>query len=98
MNYTNRNPVAYYFSKVRALELGPAHYRYLSDDAIRIYTQEIRPLYEILYDRIVNSKVSPFIKQEFEQWFVSKKDEIGKSATAPLNNELESMLRRFNFV
>ncbi len=93
-----KNPIAFYFGKVKDLELGPAHFNYLSQEAIQVYAQEVRPMYEILYDRIVTSRISPFIKQEFEQWFISNKDSIGQPKTPIINRELESMLRRFDLL
>jgi hypothetical protein len=92
------NPISYYFGKVKVLELGVAHFHYMSPEAVRVYSEEVSPIYQILYDRIVTSKISPFIKQEFEQWFLSRKDSLGKSETVSVNRELESMLRRCNLV
>lgn len=93
-----KNPISFYFDRIKALELGVAHFRYLSSEAIKVYAEEIRPMYEILYDRIITSKISPFIKQEFEQWFISNRTLIGQPETSKLNRELESMLRRYDII
>lgn len=93
-----KNGIGFYFGKLKELELGVAHFRYLSPETVKVYADEVRPMYEILYDRIITSKVSPFIKQEFEHWFMEHRPIIGVSETSNLNHELESMLRRYDLI
>lgn len=92
------SPVAYYFRKVKDLELSEAYLRHFSRDAQDVYAQVVKEEYDILYDRIMTSRISPFLKQEVEQWYSFNREFVGFTATIELNRELENMLGRFHLL
>jgi hypothetical protein len=86
--------VQFYFQRVRDLELGDMIY-FIPEKARLQYRKEIKTTYEILYDRIMTSKVSTLLKREIEEWYSFNREFIGFSPTEDINQELEDILRRF---
>jgi hypothetical protein len=93
-----RNPIAMYFGRVKELELNEGFIEHLDAEARKIYANELRINYDVLYDRVMTSNISSFLKQEVEQWYSFNRDFIGFCYTSALSRELEGMLRRFNLI
>jgi len=93
-----RTPVGLYFRRVQALELSDGYLHQLSSEARDVYTEELRQAYDLLYDRIMNSGISSFLKQEVELWYDFNRDFWGFSETMGMNRELEQILRRFELL
>jgi len=93
-----RNPIALYYRRAVAMELTPGYTHFLSPAAKEMYATELHKVYDVLFDRIMTAKVSPFLKQETEQWYAFNRDFIGFCDTAEMNRDLEGMLRRFNLL
>ncbi len=93
-----KNPVAYYFAKARDLELGEAYVHFLNAEAKQTYAGILQETYDILFDRIMRSPISPFLKQEVEQWYSFNRDFLCFCDTREMNRELEEMLGRFDLL
>ena len=96
--YGPKNSVAYYFAQVRELELSRGYLHFLSTDAKEFYGKELERVYDILYDRVMTSTLSPFLKQELEQWYTAKRDFLGFCDPVKMNWELERILDRFELL
>ncbi len=92
------NPVAHYFQNVKDLELTEAYLRFFDRDAAEAYFNVVKQEYDILYDRIMTADISPWLKQEVEQWYSLHKDLVGFVATVEINRDLEQMLQRFDLL
>jgi hypothetical protein len=92
------NPVAMYFSKVTSLGEREPDFLHASNEVRDTYQREIRTTYDVLYDRIMTTDMSHFLKQEVEQWYGFNRDFLGFMNTQELNEELGSMLSRFNLI
>ena len=93
-----RNAIAYYFGKARDLELGENYLHFLSTEAKQAYAVALQDVYDILFDRIMTTSLSPYLKQEMEQWYEFNSDFLGFCDTADMNRELEKMLERFELL
>ena len=93
-----KTPVEYYFQKAKDMGLNESHMLFFSNDAKDMYVQHLRAVYDVLYDRVMTSDISPFLKQEVEQWYDFNREFLGFMRTTELNGELERMLTRFNLV
>jgi hypothetical protein len=93
-----RNAVAYYFERARELELGEAYVHFLSGEAKQSYSTILQEAYDVLFDRVMTSRISPFLKEEMENWYSFHKDFLGFCDTKELNRELEAMLGRFELL
>lgn len=89
-------PVAFYFNRVRGLELTGPYLYFFSPEAKQMYQAEISKAYDTLYAHLMTMDISSCLKQEIEQWYGFNKDFIGLGNTKPVNDDLEEMLRRFN--
>ncbi|MBI5798285.1 hypothetical protein HZA98_05300 [Candidatus Woesearchaeota archaeon] len=92
------NTIAFYFGKVKELELSEVYLNFFSDEARNVYRTALHEVYDILFDRIVTSDVSVFLKQEAEQWYSFNRDFLGFTEVGEVNRDLEGMLRRFNLI
>lgn len=92
------NPIAFYFAKAKELELDCGYLHFLSKEAKELYAQELGQAYDILFDRVMTSTISPFFKQEIEQWYSFNKDFLGFCDTAIMNRELEQILEKFELL
>lgn len=93
-----QNSIAFYFSRIRELEKTESFLCFFDPQAQQVYTEEMRKIYEILYDRIMTAKISPFVKRDIESWFIFNKDYFDVLSMARLNNELKEILRRSNLL
>lgn len=93
-----RNPIAMYFGRVKELELGEEYLAFMEPETRELYALELRKNYDILYDRVMTSNISTFLKQEVEQWYSFNREFIGWGLNLELGRELEPILRRFNLV
>ena len=93
-----KNPIAFYFARARAMELNGGYLHFLSAEARDVYTQELQGVYDVLFDRVMTSNISPFLKQELEQWYAFNRDFLGFGDTAEMNRELEDILGRFELL
>ncbi len=93
-----RNAIGYYFEKARDLELSDGYLVFLDEDARAFHTTMLQQAYDILFDRIMTTRVSPYLKQEMEQWYGFNRDFLGFCDTAEMNRELEDMLERFELL
>lgn len=96
--HETKNPVAFYFQKAKDLEMPKAYFEFFSREAEQLYTHRLRETYNILYDRIMTSPISSFLKQEAEEWYSYNINLVGSASASEINRDLESMLRRFNFI
>ncbi len=92
------NPVAFYFGKAKEMELHQGYLHFLSRDAKEMYGRELEEIYDVLFDRIMTSSLSPFFKQEVEQWYGFNRDFLGFCDTAEMNRELEDLLGKFELL
>ena len=93
-----KKTIAYYFGKVKDLELDPGYSHFLSTEAKQSYAEILQEAYDILFDRVMTNDFSPFLKQEVEQWYGFNRDFLGFCDTKELNRELEKMLTRFELL
>ena len=92
------NQIEYYFRKVKILELSDEYVNLLNDDAKMLYAGRVKGMYDVLYDRIISSEISPFLKEEVELWYDFNRDFMGFIRAEELNGELEEMLNRFELI
>lgn len=93
-----KSPIAFYYAKAKELELSPAYVHFLSPSAKIMYGEKLQEVYDILYDRVMTSNISPFLKQEVEQWYGFNRDFLGFCDTAEMNRELEKLLGNFELL
>jgi hypothetical protein len=93
-----KNPVAMYFWRARNLAMIEDEYLGVSQEIRDLYQNEVKLTYDLLYDRIMATDISHFLKQEVEQWYGFNRDFLGFMRTSELNQELEGMLARFNLI
>ncbi|HIH15324.1 MAG TPA: hypothetical protein HA360_00180 [Nanoarchaeota archaeon] len=93
-----KNPIAFYYAKAKELELHLGYLHFLSAEAKELYGQELQNVYDILFDRVMTSKLSPFFKQEIEQWYSFNRDFLGFCDTTEMNRELEKLLGKFELL
>ncbi|MDP3728208.1 MAG: hypothetical protein Q8R18_02010 [bacterium] len=93
-----KNPIAFYFAKVKELELHSGYLHFLGAEAKELYGKELQNVYDILFDRAMTSKMSSFFKQEVEQWYSFNRDFLGFCDTAEMNRELEQLLGKFELI
>jgi len=91
-------PVAFYFEKAKEMELNQSYLHFLSRDAKEMYGRELEEVYDVLFDRVMTSNISPFFKQEVEQWYGFNRDFLGFCDTAEMNRELEGLLGKFELL
>ena len=92
------NPVAYYFRQARGFEEAEPFIRFMNDEGRTAYHDSMREVYDILYDRVMCSDISPCLKEEMEQWYDFNRSFLGFMDTVDINAELETILERFNFI
>ncbi len=92
------NAVEYYFKKVKVLELSDEYMDLLNNDAKMTYAGRVKEMYDVLYDRIMTSDISNFLKEEVELWYDFNRDFMGFIKAEELNGELEEMLNRFELI
>lgn len=90
--------IAFYFDKAKALEFAPGYVDFLNIEAKQFYSKKLQEAYDILFDRVMTSRISPFLKQEVEQWYSFNRDFLVFCDTAEMNRELEQLLRRFELL
>ena len=93
-----RNAIAYYFGKAKDLQLGEEYVYFLSEEAKKSYSTVLQEAYDILFDRVMTSRMSSFLKEEVEQWYSFNRDFLGFCDTVDMNRELEEMLTRFKLL
>ncbi len=99
IRYNKReNPVLYYFNKVRELELEEDYLQDMCLEVKNIYVEILNEAYDILFDRIITSKVSHYIKKEIEEWYSFNRDFLGFCDIVEINRDLEGLLRRFELI
>ena len=91
-----KNPIAMYFGRVKELELNEVYLELFEPETRELYATELRKNYDVLYDRVMTSDISSFLKQEVEQWYSFNRDFIGWGYTTEISDELGNMLKRFN--
>lgn len=92
------NPIQFYFGKAKEMELHQGYLHFLSQDAKEMYGKELEQVYDVLFDRVMTSTLSPFFKQEIEQWYGFNRDFLGFCDTVDMNRELEGLLGKFNLL
>ena len=90
--------IEFYFKMARQLELSDGQMYFLSDKAKSAYQERLHEVYDVLYDRVMRSRISTFLKQEVEQWYAFNRDFLGFGDTTEMNHELEGLLRRFELL
>ena len=95
---TQTNAVAFYFNRVKGLELTEPYLYFFNSEAKEVYKKEIRQVYDVLFDRIMTTDTSPFLKQELEHWYEENKSHVGTERTAGINRDLENILLRMDFL
>ena len=91
-------PVEFYFQKAKNMGMNEEDMLFISPAAKDVYVQHLRAVYDVLYDRVITSDISPFLKQEVEQWYDFNREFLGFMNTTELNGELEGILTRFNLI
>ena len=90
------DPVAFYFNRIKGLELTGPYLYFFSPEAKRTYLTELCKAYDILYAELMTKDMSWYLKQEVEQWYEFNRDFIRLGDTKQVNADLEEMLRRFD--
>ncbi|MDP3918792.1 MAG: hypothetical protein Q8Q35_02715 [Nanoarchaeota archaeon] len=91
-----KNPVTHYLQELKNIAAMEPYREFFGEFDKNEYVQGLKQVFDIIYDRVINTDISWFLKQEVEQWYDFNRDFVGLVNTEEISGELEEILVRFN--